>query len=583
LVVGAPREQLAENRLPVAAGKDNGTRMLLYAVRQAPGWTALMVLAAVMGDASALLLPAAVARAVDAAVAGAPQGQDVVWVGSLIGLGMAGEVLSMWSAAASGAMVALALRRSLVGRVLRAGLPGQRHFTPGDLTSRMVTGASQASGLVQAMLSVADSALLAAGGVAGLALIDWPLAVAFIVSVPVAVVAMRRFVTQISQLMTRYQELQGRLSALLVESLAGSRTIAASGTTAREAQRVLEPLPALAEVGWATWEAQRRAVWKLSLLSPLAELTVLGVAGAAVSAGRISPGQWIAAAGYVTIALGLTGVVDTLLQVASIRAGTTRLAEVLSLPAGPGGCLPVPPGPGRISFRSVRVRLGDEIVLDAVDLDIPPGKLVAVVGRSGAGKSTLAALAGGLLAPDEGQVLLDGAELASLHPGQLRRAVAYAFERPALLGETVHDMIACGPGPVSRAQVETAAALASADGFIRRLPRSYDTALAEAPLSGGERQRLGLARAVTGDPAVLILDDATSSLDTATEAEVTSTLTRLLAGRTRIVVAHRAGTAARADLVVWLENARVRAVAPHDNLCREPAYRTMFGAAQEAM
>ncbi|SEF97596.1 ATP-binding cassette, subfamily B [Nonomuraea solani] len=574
-------------------------RVLLYSVRRAPWWTVVSVVSRVAGIAVALAFPAALARAVDAALGGAP---GLVWLGSLIGAALLTGALEVWAAAAGGIAVEVSLRRGVIRRVLEAGIPGRRRFSSGDVGSRLVS-ASEAANLVSIVLSALGAVALSAGGLVALALIDWWLAVAFVVCVPVATVLVRRFVAETTGLMRSYRRLQGDLSARLVEALTGARTIQAGGTLDREVERVLAPLPELGAAGRATWEAQRRTVWKVGLLAPLTEVVVLAVAGVGVSDGRITAGSWVAVAGYVTIALGLLNVVDPLMGLAHVRVGTARLAEVLSLPAGPGGPRALPDGPGAITFRSVTVHardgavLGGSVaidardegsvsvcagggaVLDGVDLDIPPGLAVAVVGRSGAGKSTLAALAGGLLRPDRGEVLLDGADVAEVCPEELRRAVAYAFERPALLGDTVHDMIAYGSVDVSREEVELAALRVSADGFIRRLPDGYDTALDRVPLSGGEAQRLGLARAVVRERRVLILDDATSSLDTATEAEVTMTLTRLLAGRTRIVVAHRAATAARTDLVVWLEDGRVRATGPHDLLWREPDYRALFGEA----
>jgi ATP-binding cassette subfamily B protein len=192
---------------------------------------------------------------------------------------------------------------------------------------------------------------------------------------------------------------------------------------------------------------------------------------------------------------------------------------------------------------------------------------VAVVGRSGGGKSLLAALAGRLADPDGGQILLDGVPLASLERGELRNAVGYAFARPALFGATIAEAIG--------GDAERAARSACADPFIRRLPLGYGTPPSEAPMSGGELQRLGLARAFAHPGRVLVLDDATSSLDTVTEVQVGDVLTR--DGRTRLIIAHRVGTAARADLVAWLDGGRVRACAPHHELWPDPDYREVFG------
>jgi ATP-binding cassette subfamily B protein len=267
------------------------------------------------------------------------------------------------------------------------------------------------------------------------------------------------------------------------------------------------------------------------------------------------------------------------MTIAHSRAAATRVAEVLDTPgpAGGTGTARLGRGGGRLTFRRVTVRSGPRLVLDGLDLDIPAGVTAAVVGLSGTGKSTLAALAGRLAEPDEGVVLLDGTAVSALLPSELRRGVAYAFARPACLGKTVADDIGYGSRLVARADIERAARLARADDFIRRLPDGYDTPLAMTPLSGGERQRLGIARAIVAGARVLVLDDATSSLDTATEAQVSQAIRDLQGATTTLIVAHRAGTAARADTVVWLDQGRVRGLAPHATLWRDPAYRAVFG------
>jgi len=224
------------------------------------------------------------------------------------------------------------------------------------------------------------------------------------------------------------------------------------------------------------------------------------------------------------------------------------------------------------------VRSGDRVILDGLDLDIPAGVTAAVVGPSGSGKTTLAALAGRLAEPDEGEVILDGTAVSALLPSELRRGVSYAFAQPACLGRTVADDIGYGAQHLARDDIERAARMARAHDFIRRLPGGYDAPMAVVQLSGGERQRLGIARAIAAGARVLVLDDATSSLDTATEAQVNEAILALRAARTTLIVAHRAATAARADTVVWLEEGRVRGLAPHGQLWRDPAYRAVFSS-----
>ncbi|MCL6675130.1 ATP-binding cassette domain-containing protein, partial [Streptomyces panaciradicis] len=222
-------------------------------------------------------------------------------------------------------------------------------------------------------------------------------------------------------------------------------------------------------------------------------------------------------------------------------------------------------------------RRGERTVLDGLGLVVPGGTTLAVVGGSGSGKSLLAALAGRLTDPDAGEILLDGVPLRELSHDELRRAVGYAFERPALLGTTIEDAIALGRSSPSPARVREAARTAHADDFVRRLPQGYGTPCTDAPRSGGESQRLGLARAFAHGGRLLVLDDALSSLDTVTEARIAQALSAHDSGGTRLLIAHRAATAARADAVAWLDGGRVRAVGPHAELWREAAYRAVFG------
>jgi ATP-binding cassette subfamily B protein len=181
----------------------------------------------------------------------------------------------------------------------------------------------------------------------------------------------------------------------------------------------------------------------------------------------------------------------------------------------------------------------------------------------------LAEIAARLRDPDSGTVLLDGVPLTDLTHDELRRAIGCAFERPHLIGDTVGDAI--GRDPVSAVRAARAVQVHS---FVVRLPMGYATPLAQTPMSGGERQRLGLARAWHAE-RVLVLDDATSSLDMVTEMKIGQALLQD-SGRTRLIVTHRVPTAARADLVIWLEDGRVRAVGPHHRLWTDERYRAVL-------
>jgi ATP-binding cassette subfamily B protein len=171
--------------------------------------------------------------------------------------------------------------------------------------------------------------------------------------------------------------------------------------------------------------------------------------------------------------------------------------------------------------------------------------------------------------------------VAEISRDALRREVGYGFERPVLIGDTLADAIACGTEIPPRETVVAAATAARADDFIRLLPAGYDTRLADAPLSGGEVQRVGLARTFAHARRVVVLDDVAASLDTVTEHHISAVLTGALSHCTRIVVAHRASTAARTHAVVWIEDGRIRAFAPHAQLWHDPAYRALFQVGDE--
>jgi ATP-binding cassette, subfamily B, bacterial RamA/AmfB len=416
------------------------------------------------------------------------------------------------------------------------------------------------------------------GSIVALALINAWLAVAFAAGLPVLAVVLHSFVSDVSDNTIRYQRAQGAIAARLLDALAGARTIAAAGTRDQETARVLVPLAEVRQHGRAFWRIQARVAAQGSLIVPLLQVVVLAVAGLELAERRISPGELLAASQYAVIGAGVGAAIGRLGQVGRARAGARRVAEPLAEPATRYGNAVLPPGPGRLELSGISVRAGGDLVLDGLHAALPGGALVAVVGRSGAGKSLLAAVAGRLLDPDQGEVRLDGVPLATLDVGALRRAVVYAFDRPALFGGTPREAIAFGASCSAPARLLAAARDASAAEFLRLLPAGMDTPLEQAPMSGGETQRIGLARAFAhADQArLLIFDDATSSLDTVTEMRVSAALTGHFGGCTRLVISGRATTAARADLVAWLENGRLRALAPHRELWLDPDYRAVF-------
>ncbi|MFJ8330324.1 ABC transporter transmembrane domain-containing protein [Streptomyces sp. NPDC094437] len=530
-------------------------------------------------SAAGLLLPAALGHALDLLLAGAPATRWVLYAcGLVLLLGVLDACAGVLSGTAD-ARAAAWLRRRLTGHVLALGPRANARFGTGDLAARFVGSAAQAGTSPAAVAALFAALAGPLGGVVALGLIDWRLAVVFLAGAPLLALLLRALARDTTACVTEYQQVQGRIAAGLAEAVGGFRTIAAAGIQGRETARILRPLPALSRAGHRMWHVQGRAAAQAVTVAPLLQLGVIAVAGFLLTRGELTVGDLLAASRYAVLATGVGVLVGRLAALARARAATRRLGEVLAEPAPPPGTFQLPAGPGRLELRGITVRRGGRDVLDGLDLLVPGGTALAVVGRSGTGKSLLAEVAGRLADPDAGHVLLDGVPLTDLRHDELRRAVAYAFERPALLGTTIEDALSFGAAAPSAARVRTAAREARADVFIDRLPHGYATLCADAPRSGGESQRLGLARAFAHGGRLLILDDALSSLDTVTEHHITEALAAPGTGRTRLLIAHRATTAARADTVAWLDNGHIRATGPHEVLWRDPAYRAVFDEA----
>ncbi|MFY1631835.1 ABC transporter ATP-binding protein [Solwaraspora sp. WMMB335] len=558
----------------MAAGRD---RPLLRSARHAGGWTVLLGLTALAGNAAELLLPATLGQAVDAALAGS-DGRWLIAAAALVGTivltGIAGELASGYGAARATGR----LRHLLIRHILGLAPAAAARRPAGDLVTRLVGQAADAGQAGTALVLGLTAALPSVGSVAALAMLDPWLAITFVAGLLVMSLLIHAFVADATDAMRGYQRTHGEIAGRLIEALTGARTIGAAGTTTAEAARILAPLPDLHAYGRRSWLVLARAAGRTALVAPALQLAVVAVAGHAVTTGRLSPGQLFAAMQYAALGTGLGAVVATLNRIIRARTGAWRAAEILAEPRMRYGGAVLPPGPGELVLDDVSVYTSDgRSILDRVSLRVPGGSTTAVVGVSGAGKSTLAEIAGRLRDPDAGQVRLDGIPLDALRPDALRRAVGYGFDRPTLVGSTLADAIGLGADGVSPAELERLARAAAIDQFVTGLPGGYHAALADTPMSGGETQRLGLARAMRAQ-RLLILDDATSNLDTVTAHRIATAVAAAGDHRTRLVITHRVTGAAAADVVVWLDAGRVRAVGPHARLWRLPGYRAVFRA-----
>ncbi len=559
-------------------------RLLLSTGRRGGLWTWALALATLVTAGAEILLPTALGRALDALAGGSHITWTLLACAGLIALMVGGKVIGDIATGASNARSTAWLRTALIQHLVAIGPAATRRFEPGDLVTRVTRNASEAGQIGVTAVMVGAGLIPPVASIVALALIDPWVGLTALVGVVAMAGLLRVFVRDNSETIGRYLHSQGQIAARLVDALSGARTIAAAGSIEHERARILQPLSGLRAHGARMWHNQVRVASQAAVIGPLLQLVVVGVAGLGVVDGRLTVGELYAASRYAVLAAGLGSAVGFLNKLTRARAGGRRAAEVLTAPETQYGAATLPGSSyrggrgGRLEFRGVRLSAAGEVVVDGLDLVVPAGATVAVVGQSGAGKSVLAALAGRLTDPEQGQVLLDGVALPDLSREELRGAVGFAFERPALVGATIEEVINFGSRNRTQERVRQAATTARADTFIERLPQGYQTALTAAPLSGGEMQRLGLARAFAHPYRVLILDDATSSLDTVTERQVGTALTAGGGGQTRLIIAHRAATAARTDLVAWLDRGRLRSLRRHSELWRDPDYRALFGS-----
>ncbi|MFO1036482.1 MAG: ABC transporter ATP-binding protein/permease [Geminicoccaceae bacterium] len=292
-----------------------------------------------------------------------------------------------------------------------------------------------------------------------------------------------------------------------------------------------------------------------------------------VAAGAMTVGELVLVNAYL---LQLLRPMERLGQLyRSIKQALVDLEQLIELldvepeVADRPGAKALPAGPGAVRFEDVRFAYGaGRTILDGVDVDVAPGRMLALVGPTGAGKSTVARLLFRFYDPTEGRVLVDGHDLREVTQASLRQAMAVVPQDTVLFNDTIGYNIAFGRPEATSAEIEAAASAAQLDGFIKLLPDGYGTLVGERglKLSGGEKQRVALARAILKRPRIFILDEATSALDSATERAIQKNLREVCKGTTTIVIAHRLSTIVDADEILVLEKGRIVERGTHPDL-----------------
>ena len=364
--------------------------------------------------------------------------------------------------------------------------------------------------------------------------------------------------------------------AFLVESVSGVETLKAMAVEPQMQRRWEEQLAAYVAASFKVLALGNWASQGVQLISKLVTAATLYFGAYLVIKGEMTVGELVAfnmLSGRV--AQPILRLAQMWQEFHQARLSVARLGDILNTvpePSAQPGRTALPAISGAIAFDHVtfRYRLDGPEVLKDIALVVPAGQVLGIVGPSGSGKSTLTKLVQRLYTPESGRVLIDGVDLAIVDVAWLRRQVGVVLQENLLFNRTIRDNIALGDPSWPMDRVVAAARLAGAHDFILELPQGYDTMVGErgSTLSGGQRQRIAIARALIGDPRILILDEATSALDYESERIVHDNMRRIARGRTVLIIAHRLSAVRMADRIITIEAGRIIEDGAHDQLLR---------------
>jgi ABC-type multidrug transport system fused ATPase/permease subunit len=375
------------------------------------------------------------------------------------------------------------------------------------------------------------------------------------------------------------REAQQRIAELTAdaeESVSGIRVVKAFAQEERQLGRFQHSVQRVFDQQIYATKIQAVFGPLISFLPNLGLAAILLVGGREVITGSLSVGSFTAFYAYLLMLISPMRTLGYMLGAAQrATASGDRIFQILDREprlTAPENARALPEGRGQITLRGVELMFegATQPALNGIDMEVQAGETVALVGAMGSGKSVLVSLLPRLYDVTAGSVQIDGADVRTVDLVSLRHSIAVVDDDPFLFSDTIHDNIAYAHPEATREDVERAAVAAQADGFIRELPKGYDTRVGERGLtvSGGQRQRLAIARAILANPRILILDDATSSVDASTEQEIKLALGEVMEGRTTFVIAHRLSTIALANKIFVLENGQVAASGTHEELLK---------------
>jgi len=519
-----------------------------------------------------LVGPVLIAAALDSGVPAATHGRPAILIGCVVGYLVCG--ISMASlryaflhvSGRVGQDIMLSLRQRIFAHAQKLSLSFHESYTSGKIIARLTSDFESIDSLLDDGVDGLLSAVFTVAGVGIMMLwLDWPLAL-IVMAGFVPLVWVTRWFYRSSQ--DAYRGTRGAIAKIIVhfvETMNGMRAVQAFRREPRNEQIMDGLNGSFREANRVALSVVARFTSTVRLVGNVSLALVLGIGAVRVADGGLQIGVLAA------FTLYLRRFYDPLDDMAMFANAYTAASAALEKISGvleeepgvpdPADPVPLPHPRGEIRFADVEFRYSAEtpVVLPCLDLRIPAGQTVALVGPTGAGKSTVAKLVARFYDPSAGAVELDGVDVRRLSDAQLRTAVAMVTQENFLFSGSVADNITLGKPDATRAEIRAAAVAVGADEFITALPEGYDTDVRKrgGRLSAGQRQMVAFARALLADPAVLVLDEATSSLDVPTERAVQDALETVLTDRTALIIAHRLSTVLIADRVLVIDDGRV--------------------------
>ncbi len=495
------------------------------------------------------------------------------------------------------------LRKRLYGHLQRLELSFFDRQQTGQLMSRATVDLQAVRFFLgYGLVFILQSALTLVLAGAAMILINPGLGLIAMAPVPFVVFISQRYGRTARPAIQEVQQRIAELTADAEENISGVRVVKSFAREPHQLQRFRHSVSRVFDQSMVATRLEATFNPAIGFLPQLGLAAVLLLGGRSVIHAHLTLGQFSQFYLYLNMLIGPMRSLGVTLGLAQrATASGARIFQVLDRGpriVQPPDAPPLPPGNGHVQLRGVTLRYDEaddfgavyaaprEFTLDGdrdgvarkarpvravlcdVDLDVPAGATVALVGGTGSGKTSLVSLISRLYDASEGHVLLDGADVRTVELTSLRKAVAVVSDDPFLFSASVAENIAYGRPEAGLAEIEDAARRAQAFDFVARLPQGFDTRVGERglSLSGGQRQRIAIARALLADPRVLILDDATSSVDASTEQAIKVALDEAMAGRTTFVIAHRLSTISLADEIVVLDHGRVVAQGDHEHL-----------------